>query len=166
MFALMNSEAASENPRGRGRPPRFPPEAMRWAAAQGPRTRHGQQDRLYAELAIHLIKQRYPEEDERRSWLFSEERKTARWSLLAELGRIRAQRGEEAFLHATEWITERRPKVKDGVRRLRSWRIGIPLREDSLELKLLRVLETYPEARAKEALDNVRLAYEASGERD
>jgi hypothetical protein len=113
-------EAASEN-RGRGRPPKFPPEMMKYAEAQGRKTRRGQQDHIYGGLVISDIMRRYPE-DERRNWLVNEE--TAKWSILSELGRLRDQRGEEAFWEAVEWVLENRPKVKEAVAVLRRYRTG------------------------------------------
>jgi hypothetical protein len=70
-----------------------------------------------------------------------------RWTLLAELGRVRGQRGEAAFWSAVEWVMEHRLPVKVGVRMLRSARLGMPPREDSLEPELLKVLRPYPASR-------------------
>jgi hypothetical protein len=64
--------------RGRGRPPKVSPELMQRTAAEGLRSNHGRQDRIDAQLAIHGIKEMYPEEDDRRGWLFSEERSGTR----------------------------------------------------------------------------------------
>jgi hypothetical protein len=101
---------------------------MQAAAARGLRSRHGQQDRIYAARAILLLRQRYLEEDEHRRWLFNEE--TTKWSLLAELGRLLDQQGEGAFWEATGWIMTHRPKVKVAVRAIRSVRTGRHPRED------------------------------------
>jgi hypothetical protein len=101
---------------------------MEAAAKVGPRSRHGRHDRIYATRAILLLRQRYLEQDERRSWLFNEE--SAKWSLLAELGRLLDQQGERAFWEATGWIMTHRPKVKDAVRAIRSMRTGRHPRED------------------------------------
>jgi hypothetical protein len=115
-------EAASEN-KGRGRPQKFPREAYLAAAAEGPRTRRGQQDHIFARIAITLIRERYPEED----WLCGE---SPKWTLLAELGRVRAQHGERAFWQVTELVLEHRPKVKDAIRTIRRVRIGGTPHED------------------------------------
>jgi hypothetical protein len=111
--ALM--EAASENTsrRPRGRPPKFPPEFYRSAATEGPRTRRGQQEHIYARFAILLIRERYPEED----WLTGGTR--PKWTLLAELRRVRLTHGEASFWNATEVVLRDRPKVKDGIRAIR-----------------------------------------------
>jgi hypothetical protein len=112
----------------KGRPPKFSPELMEAAAKVGPQSRHGRHDRLYATRAKLCLKERYAEDDERRSWLFNEE--TAKWSLLAELGRLLEQQGEEAFLEAAGWIMTHQPKVKVAVRAIRSMRTGRLPRED------------------------------------
>src|SRR5918998_2511480 len=149
-------EAASEKKRGRGRPPRFSAELMRRAAADGPRSRHGQQDRIYAQLAIAEIKNKYPEPDERTRWLFDEEKMTAKWTLLTELGRFAYQHGTDNFYGAVDWLLRTRPKVKDALKKLRTVRLtGSSPPPDTLELKLLKVLEPYPPDRALEALEYV-----------
>ena len=111
-------EAASEN-RGRGRPPKFPPEAYRLAEG-GPLTRRGKQDRIYAATAIHLIQQRYPDED----WLIGGT--LPKWTLLAELGRGRLTHGEASFWHATDLVLEERPSVKEAIRAIRRIRLNQP----------------------------------------
>jgi hypothetical protein len=57
---------------------------MHRTAAEGLRSNHGRQDRSYAQLAIHVIKEMYPEEDDRRSWLFSVERSGRRGPKVTE----------------------------------------------------------------------------------
>jgi hypothetical protein len=116
--------------KGRGRPPKFSAELMRRASADGLRSRHGQHDRIYAQLAIAVIKERYPEPDEHLRWLFDEEKMMVKWSLLAELGRVCAQHGERAFWQVTEQVLEQRPKVKDAIRTIRRVRTGRLPRED------------------------------------
>ena len=53
-------EAASEK-RGRGRPPKFPPEAYPQGPG-APLTHRGKQDRIYAPVARHLIRERYADD--------------------------------------------------------------------------------------------------------
>src|SRR5215217_372512 len=102
-------EAASEN-RGRGRPPKFPPEAYPQGPG-APLTRRGRQDRAYASIARQLIKDRNPEGSE---WLIGGTR--PKLSLLAELGRVATTHGEEAFWEAVTFLLREKPKVKDGIR--------------------------------------------------
>jgi hypothetical protein len=90
-------------------------------SVQGPRTVRGQQDRIYAALAVILIRKRYPEPTEERVWLFDEAARTAKWSLLAALGRVLVQDGTVLFWQATEAVKRERPKVKVAIRRIRDW---------------------------------------------
>ncbi len=94
---------------------------MKLAGSGGPKTSRGQQDRIYAGLVISDIVRRYGA-DPRLGWLVNEE--TARWSILAELGRLREQHDEEAFWEAVAWVLENQPKVKSAVAVLRRYRNG------------------------------------------
>ena len=114
-------ETASEN-RGRGRPPVFPDEILEVAGTSGnTKTRRGQQEHAYAGIVISDLVRRYAG-DERIDWLIGEH--NAKWSLLAELGRIKLQRGEDALWEAADWLVENKPKVKHGVALLRAFRTG------------------------------------------
>lgn len=149
---------AASDKRGRGRPPKFTPDLYRAAADEGPRTRRGRQDRLYARRAILLLRERFPD-PEGRSWLFNEfNAEAAKWSILAELGRMAEQRGE-AFWPAVEWVLERRPKTKDAVKQLRAVRTGKPQPLPDPGRAILKLLEPYPDPVAIEALERVLLAY-------
>jgi hypothetical protein len=122
---VMVSEAASG--KRRGRPPKYSKklyqdtEAFLGVYGPGPRTVRGQQDRIYAALAIILIRKRFPEPTEERRWLFYEAARTAKWSLLAALGRVLVQDGTIPFWQATEAVKRERPKVKVAIRRIRDW---------------------------------------------
>lgn len=115
---------------------------MSLPGSQGIRSRKGQQDRLFAALIISDIMERYGD-DPRREWLVNEE--TARWSVMTELGRLREQRGDETFWEAVEWTLENRPKVKDAVAILRSYRTGksLPSGEVGLHREIMRLVTTY-----------------------
>lgn len=110
--------------------------------SQGIRSRKGQQERLIAALIISDIMERYPD-DPRREWLVNEE--TARWSVLTELGRLREQRGDEAFWEAVEWVLENRPRVKDAVATLRGYRTGKspPSGEAGLHREMVKFVNAY-----------------------
>ena len=103
---------------------------------------------------------RYPEV-ERRSWLINEE--AAKWSILAELGRIRDRRGEEAFWSALEWVLEHRPRVKDAVLELRRYRTGedvAPRSAWALHRELTRTINDYLGLHPKTTSEQIEVALE------
>ena len=161
-------EAASENKRGRGRPSKFPAELLSAGEAQGVTTRRGQQDRIYGALVISDIMERYGS-DPRRGWLVNEE--TARWSVLAELGRLREQRGDDAFWEAVAWVLENRPRVKEAVAVLRRYRTGksAPGSDIGLYRALVETIDAYrsrhPETGWDQVESAIRMARDAVADR-
>jgi hypothetical protein len=95
-------------------------------------------------------------------WLVDEE--GARWSILAELGRIRDL---EKFDAAVAWVLEHRPKTKEAVAQIRRLRLGKSRSPNARELaeEIVRTVDgyslKYPELTREQELEALRLANEA-----
>lgn len=115
----------------RGRPKVFSDRSLRAATVgSGEKTHRQQQNRVYALLALHDIRQNYSGNNQT-GWLISE--KTIKWGILTELGRIRVDTPKK-FWTAVEWTLKTRPKVKDAIVVLRRYRTEKASSGDSLGL--------------------------------
>lgn len=197
-------EAASENPekRGRGRPPKYSTELYLATAqhlggfGQGRRTDRARQDRVHAARAMIRIGERYADDYPGRLWLFDPERRKAKITLLAELGRLAEQEGAEktqgeAFWTVVDALVLYRPPIKTAIRDIRLWRTARPRQESEREsvLKMTRawsttdkpppepdpdataraimeLLESYPEDTAYQILDRLLVTYRQEEGRD
>ncbi len=161
-------------PKSRGRPKPFDDGDLACAAeamANGvltnvPKSRRQMQNRLYALRAIERLGLLEEGELEQAladrpalRWLVNEE--GARWSILAELGRIR---DPEEFDAAVWWVLEHRPKTKEAVARIRRLRTGKSRSPNTRRLagEIVRVVTGYgirhPGLTREQELKALRLA--------
>ena len=114
------SEAASKNTgkRGRGRPPIMDAAAVAQIEKFFPhiKTRRGMQDLEYRTFAVFALK-----DDARFIWVMGEKGTNGKPAILSELGRCFLP---NTIQTAALKICELKPKTKDAVTLIRSWRTG------------------------------------------
>jgi hypothetical protein len=138
------TEKFSENPpaKKRGRPRRFLDGAYPVAAAHfgSVRTERGQLNMRYAVMAIAQLTEDHPDRA-RYEWICPDGAVLYCWSrtaslqriapklkttLLAELGRISVEYGEDTMRKVALELCETKPKTRDALRWMRAWRLDKP----------------------------------------
>lgn len=152
----------------RGRPRKAHAGLMAYVRSQYPEltTDRSRMDRYYSIRAIRSVR-----DDPTLHWLLNENLAGGtgwRWGLLAELGRVAVDHGED---HARAWariLCESKPSVRAGAAEIRRWRTGRSGEGDAMALTtaVFRAVDAYiathPDVTRQQvlaALDNARALY-------
>lgn len=158
----------------RGRPRKAPAGLMAHVRSLFPEltTDRSRMDRYYSIKVLSMVKS-----DPALHWLLDDDPAGGtgwRWGLLAELGRVAVDHGEDRAREWAQLLCEGKPSVRAGAAEIRRWRTGLSGEGDALALTtaVLHAVDAYiathPDVTRQQvlaALDNARAAYsEAASE--